>query len=55
VIADYDGPVGDPERLLNRFDTDPGVAAHGLFPAAMVSEVLVGNGGAVERLTFDRS
>ena len=50
TIADYRGPIGDPAALAARFDADPGIAAHGLFPAAMVSEVLIGRGGAVERL-----
>ena len=39
VIADYRGDVGDPAALAARLEADPGVAAHGLFPPAMVSEV----------------
>jgi ribose 5-phosphate isomerase A len=50
VIADYRGEVGDPAALSARLEADPGVAAHGLFPPAMVSEVLVGRGGAVDRI-----
>ncbi len=50
VIADYRGPIGDPAVLAASLDSDPGIAAHGLFPPAMVSEVLVGFGGAIERL-----
>src|SRR6476659_4038249 len=34
VIADYRGRVGDPAELTARREADPGVAAHGLFPAA---------------------
>jgi ribose 5-phosphate isomerase A len=49
VIADYRGPIGDPAELAARFDADAGVAAHGLFPPTMVSEVLIGRGEAVER------
>jgi ribose 5-phosphate isomerase A len=49
VIADYEGDVGDPAELSARLDADPGVAAHGLFPASMVSEVLIGRGDTVER------
>jgi ribose 5-phosphate isomerase A len=49
AIADYRGKVGDPAALATRLDADPGVAAHGLFPPEMVSEVLVGVGDAVER------
>ena len=46
MIADYGGEVGDPAALAARLDADPGIAAHGLFPPAMVSEVLVGGGEA---------
>lgn len=49
VIADYRGEVGDPTPLAARLEADPGVSSHGLFPPAMVSEVLVGRGGEVER------
>jgi ribose 5-phosphate isomerase A len=51
VIADYRGEIGDPAALAARLDADPGISSHGLFPPAMVSEVLVGTGDAVERLT----
>ena len=53
VIADYRGAIGDPAELAARLEADPGVAAHGLFPPDMVSEVLVGMGAgsAVDRLT----
>jgi ribose 5-phosphate isomerase A len=50
VIADYRGTIEDPAALAARLDADPGVAAHGLFPPEMVSEVLVGRGEIVERL-----
>jgi len=52
VIADYRGPIGDPATLAARFDADPGIAAHGLFPATMVSELFVGRGEGVERSSF---
>jgi ribose 5-phosphate isomerase A len=52
AIADYRGPIGEPAELAARLDADPGVAAHGLFPPDMVSAVLVGTGGAVDRLTL---
>jgi ribose 5-phosphate isomerase A len=42
----------DPAVLAARLEADPGVAAHGLFPPEMVSEVLVGTGGAVDRLSL---
>jgi ribose 5-phosphate isomerase A len=49
VIADYFGEVGDPAELAARLCAEPGVIDHGLFPAAMVSEVLIGRGSEVER------
>jgi ribose 5-phosphate isomerase A len=51
LVADYRGPVGEPEELAARLDTIPGVVAHGLFPPALVTLVLVGRGGSVERLS----
>jgi len=51
VIADYRGEIGDPAGLAARLDADPGISSHGLFPPDMVSEVLVGAGDAVNRLT----
>ena len=38
VIADYVGPVGDPEELAARLAATPGVVEHGLFPPASWSE-----------------
>jgi ribose 5-phosphate isomerase A len=52
VIADYSGAIGDPAALAARLEADPGIAAHGLFPPALVSEVLVGRGSAVDRLAL---
>lgn len=49
TIADYRGPIGDPAQLAAQLEADPGVAAHGLFPPAMVSELFIGRGGSVER------
>jgi ribose 5-phosphate isomerase A len=49
AIADYRGPIGDPAALAARLEADPGVAAHGLFPPTMVSELLIGRGDSVER------
>ena len=51
LIADYSGEVADPAELATRFAVVPGVVDHGLFPARMVSEVLVGEGDSVKRLT----
>jgi ribose 5-phosphate isomerase A len=50
LIADYLGPVEDPAELAARLAATPGVVEHGLFPPELVSEVLVGRGGGVERL-----
>jgi ribose 5-phosphate isomerase A len=51
-IADFRGPVGDPAELAAHLESDPGIAAHGLFPPDMVSEVLVGTGSAVDRFSL---
>jgi ribose 5-phosphate isomerase A len=49
TIADYRGAIADPAGLAARLEADPGVAAHGLFPPAMVSELFIGRGNSVER------
>jgi ribose 5-phosphate isomerase A len=49
LIADYLGPVDDPGDLAARLAATPGVVDHGLFPPELVSEILVGRGGEVER------
>jgi ribose 5-phosphate isomerase A len=48
-IADYRGEIGDPVTLAARLEADPGVAAHGLFPPELVSEVLIGQQDGVRR------
>jgi ribose 5-phosphate isomerase A len=50
VIADYLGPVEDPADLADLLAAIPGVVEHGLFPPELVSEVLVGRNGRVERI-----
>ncbi len=55
VIADYLGPVDDPAALAARLSATPGVVDHGIFPAGLVSDVIVGRGGAAERLALDRA
>jgi ribose 5-phosphate isomerase A len=47
VIADYKGPVHEPGQLAARLALTPGVVDHGLFPAGMVSAVLIGRGDSV--------
>ena len=51
VIADYLAEFDDPEALATWLSTQPGVVEHGLFPASMVAEVLIGRGQGVERRT----
>ena len=51
VIADYLGEFDDPEALAARLAAEVGVVEHGLFPAAMVSEVIAARGNAVEHIT----
>jgi ribose 5-phosphate isomerase A len=48
VIADLFEPFDDPGALAARLDAIPGVVGHGLFPPALVSDVLVARGEAVE-------
>ncbi len=50
VIADYTGEVDDPAALAARLSGVPGVVEHGLFPASMVSDVLIGRGDTAQRL-----
>jgi ribose 5-phosphate isomerase A len=50
VIADYLGAVDNPAALAARLEATPGLVAHGLFPPALVSQVLVGRGESVERI-----
>jgi len=50
VLADWIGSVDDPAELAALLAATPGVVEHGLFPPDLVSEVLVGRGGEVERI-----
>ena len=50
LIADYFGDFEDPERLAAELSEATGVVEHGLFPASMVAEVLIGRGDRVERV-----
>jgi ribose 5-phosphate isomerase A len=54
VIADYIGEVSDPAALAERLAAVPGLVEHGLFPPAMVSEVIIGRGESAERLALQR-
>ncbi len=48
VIADWYGEIRGLAELAGRFDAQPGVVEHGLFPAEMVETVIAGDevGGA---------
>jgi ribose 5-phosphate isomerase A len=50
VIADFLGDVDDPAELAAALSAIPGVVDHGLFPADMVSDVLIARGGSVHAL-----
>jgi ribose 5-phosphate isomerase A len=52
VIADYTASFDDPAALATWLSEMPGVVEHGLFPPAMVAEVLVGRGEEVERISL---
>lgn len=54
VIADYLGPIGDPADLAARLAATPGVVEHGLFPPALVSDVLIARGDRVDRISLRR-
>src|SRR4051794_22787983 len=47
AIADYRGTIGNPAELAARLEADPGVAAHGLFPPALVHDLLIATGDVV--------
>jgi ribose 5-phosphate isomerase A len=48
LIADWHGPIDDAGELAARLAAMPGVVDHGLFPPALVSDVIVGRGEEVE-------
>lgn len=50
LLADYLGPVDDPEALSTRLAATPGLVEHGLFGPELVSDVLVGHGEQVQAL-----
>ncbi|OJU81137.1 MAG: ribose 5-phosphate isomerase A [Solirubrobacterales bacterium 70-9] len=53
LIADYRGPgLDDPATLAARLEADAGVAAQGLFPPALVSDIFIARGTDVERTTI---
>lgn len=54
LLADYTGEVANPVALAMRLAMVPGVVEHGLFPPALVAEVFIGRGDAVERRSVAR-
>ncbi|UGS34076.1 ribose 5-phosphate isomerase A [Capillimicrobium parvum] len=48
VIADLEGPVGDPAEVAGRLAGTVGVVDHGLFAPELVTEVIVAGPGGVE-------
>ncbi len=55
LIADYLGPVDDPQALAARLAETPGVVEHGLFGPELVSDVLVGRGEHAQALALEPS
>jgi ribose 5-phosphate isomerase A len=52
VIADYVGPLDDPDELAARLSATVGVVEHGLFAPALVSDVIVGRGDQAEHRSY---
>ena len=50
LIVDHHGDVDDPTALAAKLSATPGVVDHGLFPPSLVTMVLVGRDGGVDRL-----
>jgi ribose 5-phosphate isomerase A len=50
LIVDHHGDVDDPAALAARLSGTPGVVDHGLFAPSLVTMVLVGRDGGVDRL-----
>jgi ribose 5-phosphate isomerase A len=48
LIADYEGPIGDPSELAARLSATPGVVDHGLFAPALTSTILIAGEHDVE-------
>jgi ribose 5-phosphate isomerase A len=54
VIADYHGSFDDPAALAAWLESIPGLVEHGLFPPALVSELLIARGDSVEHRAVAR-
>ena len=51
AIADYFGAFDDPAALAAWLSATPGVIDHGLFPSALVTDVLIARDGEIEHRT----
>jgi ribose 5-phosphate isomerase A len=47
LLADYLGPLEDPDQLATRLSQTPGIVEHGLFPPHLTSEILVATGSSI--------
>jgi ribose 5-phosphate isomerase A len=54
LIADYLGPVEDPERLSAWLSATPGLVEHGLFAPNLVSDILIAGADGVEHRRGDK-
>jgi ribose 5-phosphate isomerase A len=54
LIADYFGPIGDPEALATSLADTPGVVDHGLFAPRMVSDILIAGPSGVEHRVLEK-
>jgi ribose 5-phosphate isomerase A len=49
LIADYLGPIEDPQRLAAWLSATPGIVEHGLFARDLVSDILIAGPAGLER------
>jgi ribose 5-phosphate isomerase A len=52
VVADYLAEFDDPEALALRLAATAGVVEHGLFPSALVSDLVIAHGEQVEHRSY---
>ena len=55
LIADYLGPVEDPERLAALLADTPGIVEHGLFAPGLVSDILIAGVEGIEHRRGEKS
>jgi ribose 5-phosphate isomerase A len=48
LIADYLGPVEEPEQVARWLSATPGLVEHGLFPPSLVSDILIAGAEGIE-------